>query len=81
MVADIAQAAGEQSAGLARVNTTIERIGQAKQRNMAVIDLSTAAAQLIADEADRLADLAAGFRVGAEPAPPVDTCQRLREAS
>ncbi|MDR3511295.1 MAG: methyl-accepting chemotaxis protein [Caulobacteraceae bacterium] len=80
MVAGIAQAAGEQSAGLARVNTTIERIGQAKQRNMAVIDLSTAAAQLIADEADRLADLAAGFRVGAEPATAAAAYERTRKA-
>jgi methyl-accepting chemotaxis protein len=64
LVGDIAATAGEQSSSVAQVGTTIGKVGQAAHRNAALVELSNSAAQVIAEEADRLAELAAGFRTG-----------------
>ncbi|MDH6266574.1 methyl-accepting chemotaxis protein [Rhizobium sp. SG_E_25_P2] len=59
----IATSAREQSTGLAEVNTAVNQMDQTTQQNAAMVEQSTAAAASLAQEAGKLRDLVAQFRL------------------
>jgi methyl-accepting chemotaxis protein len=64
----IAISAKEQSTGLAEINTAVNSMDQSTQRNAAMVEESTAAASSLAQEAAKLRDLVARFKLeGAAP--------------
>ncbi|MBD3837210.1 methyl-accepting chemotaxis protein [Brevundimonas sp.] len=67
LAAEIAASAREQAVGLAEINTAVNHMDQTTQQNAAMVEQTTAANQALSQEADRLADLVARFRLGAEP--------------
>jgi methyl-accepting chemotaxis protein len=73
----IAQASSEQSQGLKEVNVAIGQMDQATQQNAAMVEENTAAAIVLAGEAQRLRDLMALFRLEGALA---NTAQRSRAA-
>ncbi|MCY1663967.1 methyl-accepting chemotaxis protein [Rhizobium sp. SL86] len=73
----IAQASSEQSQGLKEVNVAIGQMDQATQQNAAMVEENTAAAIVLAGEAQRLRDLMALFRLEGGLA---NTAQRSRAA-
>jgi methyl-accepting chemotaxis protein len=64
IVGDIAASAQEQATGLAQVNTAVNQMDQMTQQNAAMVEESTAASRGLAHEAEELARLMAGFRIG-----------------
>lgn len=59
----IATSAREQSIGLSEVNTAVNAMDQTTQQNAAMVEESTAASGALAQEAMRLRDLIAKFRL------------------
>ena len=66
LAAEIAASAREQAVGLAEINTAVNHMDQTTQQNAAMVEQTTAANQALSQEADRLADLVARFRLEAE---------------
>jgi methyl-accepting chemotaxis protein-1 (serine sensor receptor) len=64
LMGQIAAAAGEQRDGIGQVNTAVGNLDQMTQQNAALVEESAAAASSLRDQADRLSDLVAVFRVG-----------------
>ncbi|MDO1582985.1 HAMP domain-containing methyl-accepting chemotaxis protein [Rhizobium oryzicola] len=62
-VATIARAAGEQSAALAEINTSVNHMDQMTQQNAAMVEETTAASQVLASESRQLTALLAKFRL------------------
>ena len=78
IVAEIAAASREQSTGLDQINTAVGSMDEMTQRNAALVEESTAAAQTLNNQAVQLAELVGFFKVGgtglqsvASPAPSV----------
>ena len=63
MVGEIAASAKEEALGLGQVNTAVNQMDQVTQQNAAMVEESTAASRVLADEAHELARLVARFRV------------------
>jgi methyl-accepting chemotaxis protein len=63
LAAEIAASAQEQATGLAEINTAVNHMDQTTQQNAAMVEQTTAATQALSDEADRLAQLVARFRL------------------
>jgi len=63
VVEQIATGAREQAMGLAEINIAINQMDQATQQNAAMVEQSTAASQMLAQETDRLSDLIGQFRI------------------
>ncbi|OAP36961.1 chemotaxis protein [Sinorhizobium glycinis] len=59
----IAVSAKEQSTGLAEINTAVNAMDQSTQQNAAMVEESTAAAASLAQEAAKLRDLVARFKI------------------
>ncbi|MBB5536078.1 methyl-accepting chemotaxis protein [Rhizobium giardinii] len=59
----IAVSAKEQSTGLAEINTAVNSMDQSTQQNAAMVEESTAAASSLAEEAAKLRNLVAGFKL------------------
>ncbi|AWI59929.1 methyl-accepting chemotaxis protein [Sinorhizobium fredii] len=59
----IAVSAKEQSTGLAEINTAVNSMDQSTQQNAAMVEQSTAAAASLAQEATKLRDLVARFKL------------------
>ncbi|WP_281039587.1 MULTISPECIES: methyl-accepting chemotaxis protein [unclassified Rhizobium] len=59
----IAVSAKEQSTGLAEINTAVNSMDQSTQQNAAMVEESTAAASSLAQEAVKLRNLVAGFKL------------------
>ncbi|MCL4716054.1 MAG: methyl-accepting chemotaxis protein [Hyphomonadaceae bacterium] len=69
LVAEIAASAKEQSLGLGEVNTAINQMDQVTQQNAAMVEETTAASRILADEARDLGRLVGRFKVaGADAA-------------
>ena len=66
MAGEIAEGARAQATSAAEVNSAIAAVDSATQQNAAVVEQTAAASRAMADEAARLADLVAGFRLEAE---------------
>jgi len=71
VVGEIAASAKEEALGLGQVNTAVNQMDQVTQQNAAMVEESTAASRVLADEAEELARLVARFRVNGGHAAPV----------
>ena len=72
IMAGITMASREQSAGIDQVNMAIVQIDQVTQENAALVEEAAAAAASLQEQAAKLAEAAAGFRLNrhsARPAP------------
>ncbi|WP_075792762.1 methyl-accepting chemotaxis protein [Massilia putida] len=69
IVAEIASASGEQSAGIEQVNRAIAEMDSSTQHNAALVEESAAAATALRDQADKLAEVVSLFHVGTQAAP------------
>jgi methyl-accepting chemotaxis protein len=69
IIGEINAAAAEQSAGLAQVNGAVGQLDQMTQQNAALVEQSAAAAESLNQQAARLAEVVATFRLAAAPAP------------
>jgi len=63
LVAEMAQAATQQSAGVTDVNTAVAKIGQTTQRTTAMVEQSSAAARNLAEGTTQLRDQISFFQV------------------
>jgi methyl-accepting chemotaxis protein len=66
IVAEIASASGEQSAGIEQVNRAIADMDSSTQHNAALVEESAAAATALRDQADKLAEVVALFHIGGQ---------------
>ncbi|MDR7306497.1 methyl-accepting chemotaxis protein [Rhodoferax saidenbachensis] len=65
VIGEITAAAQEQSAGIAGVNQAIGTLDQMTQQNAALVEQSAAAAESLRDQAERMKQAVAVFKVGA----------------
>ncbi len=65
VIGEITIASGEQSDGIGQVNTAVTQLDQMTQQNAALVEESTAAAESLRTQAQRLAQALAGFRLAA----------------
>ncbi len=70
VISEITAAAGEQSTGIAQVNTSIANLDQMTQQNAALVEQSAAAAQSLREQADQLAQAVAVFKLAGHAAMP-----------
>jgi len=63
IIGEITAAAGEQSDGIGQVNVAVNQLDQMTQQNAALVEESTAAAESLKDQARRLAEVVAVFRL------------------
>jgi methyl-accepting chemotaxis protein len=66
VVGEISAASSEQSDGIAQVNTSINHLDQMTQQNAALVEQSTAAAESLRDQAQRLIEVVGVFKVGSQ---------------
>ncbi len=66
VIGEITEAAHSQSGGIAEVNTAIGNLDQMTQQNAALVEESAAAAESLREQADRMKESVAVFRVSAE---------------
>ena len=64
VVAEIAASAKAQATGLQEVNGAVNQMDQVTQQNAAMVEQSNAASHALAQEAEALAELLRGFRIG-----------------
>jgi methyl-accepting chemotaxis protein len=62
-ITDITRAAGEQSDGIGQVNTAVGQLDQMTQQNAALVEQSAAAAESLKEQARKLTDVVATFRL------------------
>ncbi|MBX3585954.1 MAG: HAMP domain-containing protein [Ramlibacter sp.] len=65
LIAEIAAASQEQSAGIGQVNTAVSQMEQVVQQNASLVEQATAATESMKDQAAALLQLVARFRLGA----------------
>ncbi len=65
VIGEITTASAEQSQGIGSVNNTITSLDQMTQQNAALVEQSAAAAESLRDQAGRLLDVVARFRLAA----------------
>ena len=63
IIGEISSAASEQSEGIASVNTSVVQLDQMTQQNAALVEESAAAAESLKEQAQRLVEAVAVFRV------------------
>lgn len=68
MIAEITTSAAEQSSGIGQINTAVTQLDQMTQQNAALVEQSAAAAGSLKDQAGRLAEMVAAFRLQEEKA-------------
>jgi methyl-accepting chemotaxis protein len=69
LIGEIAVASSEQSAGVGEINKAIVQLESVTQQNAALVEEASAASLTFQEQADRLTQLVARFRLGDEPAP------------
>ena len=62
-ISEISRASGEQASGLSAVNGAVSELDQMTQQNAALVEQSAAAAQALREQAQRLSELVAVFRL------------------
>ncbi|MFZ1339284.1 MAG: methyl-accepting chemotaxis protein, partial [Paracoccaceae bacterium] len=67
LIADIANSAREQSLGLSEINTGVKQLDEVTQRNAAVVVQSTTSSEALHNDALRLSEGLAQFRLDASP--------------
>jgi methyl-accepting chemotaxis protein len=65
IIGEITAAANEQSGGIGQVNQAVTQLDQMTQQNAALVEESTAAAESLKDQAQRLTTVVAAFKVAA----------------
>jgi methyl-accepting chemotaxis protein-2 (aspartate sensor receptor) len=70
IIGEIASAATEQSEGINSVNTSVVQLDQMTQQNAALVEESAAAAESLKEQAQRLVEAVAVFRVSAQGSAP-----------
>jgi methyl-accepting chemotaxis protein len=65
IIGEITAASSEQSDGIGQVNTAVTQLDQMTQQNAALVEQSAAAAESLKDQAARLAQVVATFRLDA----------------
>ena len=73
IIADIADASEEQSAGIEQVNSAIVDMDQVTQQNAALVEEAAAAAESMQDQAARLAEVVSTFKLDDPAAGPART--------
>jgi methyl-accepting chemotaxis protein len=68
IIGEITSAASEQSQGIGQVNTAVTQLDQMTQQNAALVEESAAAAESLKDQAQRLMQVVATFRLGGHAA-------------
>jgi methyl-accepting chemotaxis protein len=68
IVAEIASASGEQSAGIEQVNRAIADMDSSTQHNAALVEESAAAATALSEQADKLAEVVSLFHISTQAA-------------
>jgi methyl-accepting chemotaxis protein len=68
LIGEITSAALEQSAGLGQVNQAVAQMDQATQQNAALVEQSSAASHSLKDQAERLAQVVAVFKLNRQEA-------------
>ncbi|MFO1297038.1 MAG: methyl-accepting chemotaxis protein [Rubrivivax sp.] len=68
LIAEISGAAAEQSAGIQTVNSSVSQLDVATQHNASMVEQSATSAAGLAQQAQRLAEVVARFRIGGEQA-------------
>ncbi|MGC3987064.1 MAG: Cache 3/Cache 2 fusion domain-containing protein [Pseudorhodoferax sp.] len=63
LIGDIAAAAREQAEGVRQINSAVAHLDQSTQQNAALVEQSTAAAESLRDQAERLVQQVANFRL------------------
>ena len=63
LIADIASATGEQSAGIAQANTAVSELDKVTQSNAALVEQSTAASESLRELAYSMAEAVKVFRI------------------
>jgi methyl-accepting chemotaxis protein len=66
IIGEISSAAKEQSQGIGQVNVAVADLDRMTQQNAALVEESTAAAESLRDQANRLSDVVGAFRLGGE---------------
>jgi len=69
LIAEIAQASQEQSAGIGQVNTAISQMERVVERNAALVDQATQATEGMNAQAAALLQMASRFRLQSQPQP------------
>ncbi len=67
IVGEITAGTSEQRDGIGQVNTAVSQLDQMTQQNAALVEQSAAAADSMRQQAQRLSDMVAGFKLGTEP--------------
>jgi len=80
IMGEITSASSEQSIGIDQVNTAITQMDQVTQQNAALVEQAAAAAASMQEQAARLADVAASFKLGDEVAQPMPMLAPARPA-
>ena len=75
----IATAAQEQSVGLGEVNTAVNHMDQATQKNAAMVEEMNAAGAGLAQESTNLSTLIGAFQLGGRTAQLRDVARRMQE--
>nr|WP_298725560.1 methyl-accepting chemotaxis protein [uncultured Ferrovibrio sp.] len=78
IVAEIAAASREQATGLEQINTAVASMDEMTQRNGALVEETSAAAQALATQAGELAELVGFFKLDTQLAP---AAQRVQPAA
>jgi len=68
IIGEITAASAEQSDGIGQINVSVTQLDQMTQQNSALVEQSAAAAESLREQASRLSELVATFRLEAEPA-------------
>ena len=63
IMGEISSAAREQSQGIDQVNTSVAQLDQMTQQNASLVEESAAAAESLRDQANKLAEIVAGFKL------------------
>lgn len=64
LIADIAQSSGDEAASLDEINTAMSHMDEATQKNAALVEETTAATRIMADQAAELKEMVGFFRLG-----------------
>ncbi|MFN4264697.1 MAG: methyl-accepting chemotaxis protein [Aquabacterium sp.] len=70
IIGEITAASAEQSQGIGQVNQSVAQLDQMTQQNAALVEESAAAAESLKDQASRLAQAVAAFKLGSGPHTP-----------
>jgi len=71
IIGEVTAASSEQSQGIGQVNTAVNQLDQMTQQNAALVEESAAAAESLKDQAQRLMQVVATFRLDGNTAPGV----------